>query len=108
MDAVGQRHNIIVSGAHDDACVRLHFSVQPVSTGLTQALIRHNVRGNIQGCLDGNLQGMRDKAFLANIIGNVLWPTELAEFAHTGDNEGQFLFHEISVGHPGVLIACRR
>ena len=46
MDAVSQRHNIIVPGAHDDACMRPHFRMQADKV----APIKGQHRSTICGC----------------------------------------------------------
>lgn len=46
MSAVSQRHNIIVPGAHADACVRPHFGMQADKV----ALIKCQPRSTIGSC----------------------------------------------------------
>lgn len=52
-----------------------------MSLWLAESPIRHNMGGNIQSGLDGDLQGIGDKAFLTDIVRDALWLTELARHA---------------------------
>ena len=75
MDAVSQRHNIIIPGAHDDACVRPRFSMQADKV----APIKCQHRSTLCGCKRNDGSICDTLVRLAGLIGGADVVAELTQ-----------------------------
>jgi len=77
-----------------------------VRRGLSEAFIRDDMRGDIKGRLDRQLERMLDEAPLAHVSADALEPREFAHFATARLDDRQLLGDELRVGHADR--GCRR
>jgi hypothetical protein len=66
---------------------------------LAEALIRHDVRGDIEDGLNGDLQRMLGEALLELVDGEIGGSRQRAQLVHGGFDERELLGDEIGIGH---------
>ena len=92
MDAVSQRHNIIIPGAHDDACVRPHFRMQ--ADKVTSITCQH--RSTLGGCKRNDGSICDTLVCLAGVIGG---EDIVAELTQSLDDRITKILVRIQHGH---------
>lgn len=72
-----------------------------VAVRLAQSLVGDDVRGGVEGGLNGELEGMEDEALLAEVVLQALGAGEVAQLADVGLDLRELLGDQLGVGHAG-------